>query len=92
VTESEWLASTDPTAMLEFLRNSGKASERKLRLFAVACCRRIWHAMTDERFRAAVAVAEQFGEGTATREELAAGEASSWDAAFDTRHMRQSWR
>jgi hypothetical protein len=37
VTEAEWLASTDPKPMLEFLR--GKASERKLRLFACACAR-----------------------------------------------------
>jgi hypothetical protein len=68
VTEDEWLACADPTPMLEYLR--GKGSERKLRLFAVACCRRIWHLLTDERSRRALIVLESYTEGIATIKEL----------------------
>ena len=45
--ERDWSACTDPTVMLNHLR--GRASERKLRLFAVACCRHIWDLLPDER-------------------------------------------
>ena len=54
MTEAEWLACTDPKPMLEFLR--GKASNRKLRLFAVACSRRISRWVVDERSREALEI------------------------------------
>jgi hypothetical protein len=52
--------------MLEFLR--GQSSERKLRLFAVACCRRLRQFMLDERVRSGVEVAEQYADGTVGEE------------------------
>src|SRR5262252_5405056 len=61
VTGQEWLSCTDPAPMLEALRAT--ASERKVRLFAAACCRRIWRLLPGERGREAVEVAERYAEG-----------------------------
>jgi hypothetical protein len=67
MTEAEWLACEEPTPMLEFLQ--GKTSDRKLRLFAVACCSRIKHFL-DENEAQAVAAAERFADGLVSTEEL----------------------
>jgi len=67
MTEAEWLACEDPTPMLEFLQ--GQVSERKLRLFAVACSRRIWKLLANEP-RQWIEVAEQYADGLVTQKEL----------------------
>src|SRR5262245_26606537 len=68
MTEAEWLACADPMPLLEFVRT--KASERKLRLFVCACCRRLWHHLTDRHSRKALAIAERYADGEATADKL----------------------
>jgi hypothetical protein len=76
MTEAEWLASADPAMMLWRIRRDRLVigeyekeyvrilvSDRKLRLFAAACCRQVWHLLTDPRSRHAVEVAERYADG-----------------------------
>src|SRR5690242_7432290 len=80
MTEHAWLACPDPDALLDHLRSGGRASERKLRLFAAGCCRRVWHLMNDGRSRKAVAVVERWVDGEASRRQLEAAHAAAWQA------------
>src|SRR5262245_29966110 len=74
LTEAEWLSGSGPRALLGHLGD--RASERKLRLFAVACCRRISHLLREERARAAVELAERLADGQASADEAEAVRAS----------------
>jgi hypothetical protein len=70
MTALDWNNSTDPNAMLLWLHIKGKVSSRKLRHFACACCRRVWHHLADARSRTAVEAAEGFAERSTTKERL----------------------
>jgi hypothetical protein len=89
MTEMEWVACGNPDTMLFFLRDVG--AERKLRLFATACCRRIWEWMTDERSRSAIEVAERHADGKASDEEWQAVSASAYQARYDSSAKQVPW-
>jgi hypothetical protein len=67
-----WLEAVNPDAMLPQLPSS--VSERKLRLWAVACCRRIEAALPDRSLRW-VEAAARFADGLASAEELVEADA-----------------
>jgi hypothetical protein len=79
MTEAEWLACAYPEPMLRFLR--GKISDRKVRLFAAACCRHVWPSLTDQRSWQAVLTAEQYADGLATADALDGARADA-EAAY----------
>jgi hypothetical protein len=91
MTEQQWLASNDPQHLLHWFRgtesgaDSGRGEEvtlcdRKLRLFAVACCRQVWHLLTDKRSRWAVESAEKYADQLLTADKLVAAWAEAWAA------------
>jgi hypothetical protein len=75
VNEELWLSGS-PHQMLSVLRRLSArlrrpVDDRKLRFFALHCCRLAWPALIDERSRRAVDVAERALVGMATPDELA---------------------
>src|SRR5579883_2776692 len=68
MTEEEWWTSHNPGQMLADLSSS--ASERKLRLFASACCRRLAPYFKDERSGQMIDVSDRFADGHASLNEL----------------------
>lgn len=79
MTEKEWLETDRIDLLLRYLEGklyhwnqpdtAPKASNRKMRLFACACCRRIWHVL-DTDCRRAVEIAESYADGLADEELL----------------------
>jgi hypothetical protein len=95
MTETDWWTSTDPTAMLAFLRTAGKFSERKARLFAVAVCRRLWHFLEHSESQKDVETAERYAEGRigyqVMRERQAAATQALWEAGWGVDWHCPAW-
>ena len=47
MTEDEWIHGTDPYELLGSITKQRSFSERKIRLFAVACCHRVLHLLPE---------------------------------------------
>ena len=87
MTEEQWLLSTDTPLMLRWFRQEWRGEEadldRLLHRFCLACCRRIWRLLPQEKSRSGVEVAERFVDGLATRDELGRAEWLAEGAAFE---------
>jgi hypothetical protein len=78
MTEQEWLDCSAIGPMLTFLER--RKPTRKLRLFAVACCRRAWHLFTDLRSRRAIEVAELYADNLVSSREVEAAQHGAKEA------------
>jgi hypothetical protein len=81
-----------------FPPDTGRVGDRRVRLFAAACCRQLWPVLRDERSRAAVEGVERCGEDQATALAMhalhrAAGEVEGYPEAHDddNRAAAQAW-
>ncbi|QEG25396.1 hypothetical protein GobsT_01210 [Gemmata obscuriglobus] len=75
MTEEEWLSAQNPLNLLMYARRNGptlqtKMGQRKFRLFAVGCVRRIWPSIGQIAQQRAVEVAEQFADGIGTTDDF----------------------
>lgn len=61
--EDEWRVCTDPSPMLTVLSWVGMVGDRKLRLFAVAACRRVWFWLENKENDLILEEQEQFADG-----------------------------
>src|SRR5215469_14963653 len=74
MTRREWLWCEDPERMLKYLARSKRfrVSDRKLRLFGLACCQRIAQLFVDPRTKNGLGVVERYADGLCSKKELQA--------------------
>jgi hypothetical protein len=86
MTEKQWLTARRIDPLRNWCEHHHKRNPRKERLFACACCRRIWEQLRDERSRAAIEAAEAYADrridrttlSKARAEAVRAEQAASW--------------
>ena len=84
--EADWWAATDPVPLIDWLFFDVLASERKMRLFACACCRRLERLTSGTVFEEILNLTEAFAEGKATEVALTEAHRSG------IRSHEENWR
>jgi hypothetical protein len=82
MTEEEWRANPHLYDKISSLAKPNNG--RRLRLFACACCRRVWRLLQVDAAKRIVDLAEAYADGEASETELAAANSSPDFADFDT--------
>ena len=77
--EAKWEACDDLQQMLRVGLLQRRRLGRKMRLFAVACCRRFQHLVADETCRRALELAERYAEGACTEREASNLWRQAWE-------------
>jgi len=76
VNENDWLNETSPGPLFQFLLGNSRLErtpngQRKIRLFACACCRRAWHLIEPHpAIRECVEFAEEYADGRGAKKRL----------------------
>src|SRR5579883_2067273 len=94
MTDDQWQQCTIPSIMITRLDDSGLLSERKARLFAIACCRASWRLFNAKALQRTLEASEQYADGLISREELAAAQAAAKslaDRAFRRNERMGGW-
>jgi hypothetical protein len=77
MTEKQWLTARTIDPLRNWCEYHHKRNPRKERLFACACCRRIWEQLRDERSRAAIEAAEAYADRRIDRATLSKARAEA---------------
>lgn len=80
MTESEWWSATEPRLLVDWLFFDALASDRKLRLFAVACCDLLRHLVANPDVLAALDLAEAFADERIDEAVLEVASRTLWEA------------
>lgn len=88
MTEQEWLQCEEPAMMLGLLE--GRHWRRKLMLFAVACCYRVWDLLPRRESRRNVEMLELYADGLADEEDVHATSRAADEVQRRMKHLAKS--